>query len=488
MVRFQKWKPKSAILERTVRRIATLVASAIFGSFPLAAAATNSSIVLPVEFDLGGFVADAERELPRHLESDWEAVGKTVVMPVAYRFQLTRSPIELEGRADRLTISTKIRYVVDVAVPAPSTRTGLAWRRVNGCQPAKPVTVALETRIDFAPDWRLRARSQPRLDMPEPCRLSAARELVNIDISEKVRAAFLDGLWRAARDFDKRLAAQAMLREVATRAWQGLQEPLPLGERAWLALHPSRVLVMRPVIHGRLVRTGVIVTGQPELLAALPPGGTALAALPSGVEPPFYPQPPPDLPPLELADPQEGFSLDWLTTLTWPELAAQVRSALVGEQIKVAGRRTVRIEDVFLRPDGGRAVVAADLSGGVKGRIELTGTPRFHAETRTLEFDDLEFTLATRSFLVRVADWFRHESTRQKLARMARVDVSQWLQATRGKLETALRAKFGEDLRLSGVLEIAEPSELAFDQELVKLNAHLTGTLTLRWEKPAPAN
>ena len=426
----------------------------------------NSSIALPIEFDLSGFVADAERELPVRLQSGWEAVGKTVKMPVAYRYELERSPMEIEGRGDRVVISAQVKYRVEVAVPGPSTQTGLAWRRVNGCQPKRTATVALETRIEFAGDWRVSARSQPRLVMPEPCRLTAARELVQVDISEKVRLAFVDGLNKAAKDFDRRVAAQMSLRELAQKAWSGLLEPVPLGGKAWLALRPARVLVMTPVVDGRVLRTGVVMDAHPEVVTGL--------LAPSGEERP--------LPPLELTSAAESFQLDWATSMSWPEAVAQLRQAVVGEQIKVSGRRVVRIEDVDLRPEGGRVFVTADLSGGVKGRIQLTGRPRFDAASRMLEFADLEFTLDTNSFLVRVADWFRHAGTRQQLVKLARVDVMKALDQSRVRLMSALQERFGTELQLEGQLTAVEPFALTFDAEAIHLNARLMGTLVLRWE------
>jgi hypothetical protein len=448
-----------------VRRFATLVWSAIYAASSAAAApATNSSITLPIEFDLSGFLRDAERELPQRLESDWEAIGKTLKMPVAYRFELQRSQLELDGKGDRVLVSTQIRYRVDVAVPGPTSRLGIVWRRVNGCQPKEPVTVYLDTRIEFTRDWQLRARSKPAFRMPEPCRLSAARELVNIDISEKVRLAFLDGLNKAAVDFDRRLASQALLRELAEKAWAGLSEPIPLGERAWLRLNPARVLVIKPVATGRSVRTGVVLTGTPEFLPTLD-------ARPSGPVPAFDWAP----------EQPQAFQLDWSTALSWSELTVQMREILVGQQIKVAGRRTVRIEDIDLRPAGDRVLVVADVSGGVKGRLQLTGRPRLDASTQRLEFAGLEFTLATHNFLIRMADWFRHESTRRKLETMSRLDVGKSLAATRATLEKALRAKFGPELELTGNLTAGEPFALAFDDEKIRLDARLTGSLTLRW-------
>lgn len=450
-----------------LRHFATLVVSAIWACSVLRGAGGPSSIVLPIEFDLSGFVSDAERDIPLRLKSDWEAVGKTVKMPVAYRFDLERSPLEVTGNGDRVLVSTKVRYKVDVGVPGPTPGSLVGWRRVNGCQPRKSVTVSLDTRVEFTPDWQLRGRSQPRLEMPEPCRLSAARELVNVDISEKVRLAFLDGLSKAARDFDQRLASQVVLRDLAARAWASLAEPMAVGERTWLRLNPSRVLVMRPVAVGRMVRTGVIVDGDPSVMT----------------EPPGEPGEAPLLPALELTDPREGFALNWSTAMSWAELSSHLQNLLYGEQIKVSGRRTVRIEGVDLRPDGDFVLVTADLTGGVRGRIQLAGRPRFDHSAKTLEFADLDFTLETKSFLVRVADWFRHDGTRKKLSALARVDVTKWLERSRGRLELALRERFGEDLRLEGAWTVSEPSDLSFDADSVRLTARLEGALTLRWRK-----
>jgi len=424
-------------------------------------AATPSSLVLPVEFDLSGFIAQAERELPTRFSAPWQAAGRTVKFPVAYRYELERGPLEVEGSGDQLKISTRVKYRVDVGLPAPSIQAGVEWRRVNGCQPRQPATVTLDTRVEFAPDWHLRARSIPQIKIAESCRLTAAREMVQVDISEKVRLAFADGLSKAARDFDRRLVEQQALRDLAERSWAGLHAPIPLGERLWLALQPSRVQVMRPVIHGRTLRTGVVIAGQPALLTEL---DTAAAVLPP-------------LPVLELTPARDQFEMAWSAQMSWPDAVESFRQALRGKTVKVAGRRSVTIDEVDLERHGERVLVTAHVSGGLRGRIQLTGVPR--SEGSVVEFADLEFTVETRNFLVHVADWFRHEATKRQLAKMARLDLVKTMDQSRDKLETALRDRLGNGLRLQGNVTALEPFAFAMDDAGLRIDARFTGTVVL---------
>ena len=74
-------------------------------------------LLLPIEYDLSGFLLQAERDLPTQLHSEWVPLGQRIPMPVAYRYDLTRSPLELEGAGvGKATTSTVVQSVVAIVI------------------------------------------------------------------------------------------------------------------------------------------------------------------------------------------------------------------------------------------------------------------------------------------------------------------------------------------------------------------------------------
>ena len=432
-------------------------------------AAEPSGVVLPVRFPLAGFVQEAEKWIPKEHHSEWQALsrpafGQTLKAPVATRFTVRRGPIEWHTLGDRIEMRLPLTYRVELGVPVlqrtSTARVGVAWTPVSSCEPSAILRV--ETRLELLPSWAIRSSSRPIVELPAPCRLQALREHLSLDITPQVRDVFNASLQRAATELDRQIESRADLRRLANTLWNRLHEPIALGERTWLKLHPQAVSIDRPRLENGEVRTGLRIVGQPEIAGAV----DALTALTA-------------LPPLVATDPATApsFSLDLDFDLTWPDLNERLRSVMSGHVFQAGGNRRLRVTAVSAAPNGDRLLMEVNVTGSFDGRVALSGKPVIHEGT--LSFEDLRYSLATDSMLVRFANWLRQDQYRRQFEAMARVSLVDYLTAHRQRIEESMRTAWTGEIRLEGQIEKIESAAVEISAESLRLRARAVGQVTV---------
>jgi hypothetical protein len=68
-------------------------------------------------------------------------------------------------------------------------------------------------------------------------------------------------------------------------------------------------------------------------------------------------------------------------------------------------------------------IIALDLIGSINGTVYLSGFPQFNAETKEIYFDQLDYVLNTKSFLVRSANWLAQGYVLRKIQESCRYSI-----------------------------------------------------------------
>jgi len=438
---------------------------------PALLAAENSMVLLPVRIPLDGFVREAERWIPLQFQSEWQALeksafGQSLKAPLATRFSVRRLPIEWHTLDDHLEMRMPVVYRVELGVPRLERRSaasvGMGWKQISFCEPAGGVVLKVTTRLQLLPTWAIDSRSQPSLEMPTPCRLRALKESLSLDITPQVRQVFIASLDKAAIELDRQIATRADLRRLAKTLWTRLHEPISVGEKVWLALNPKSVSIERPRLVNGEVRTGLLLLGQPRLNGAK----DSLTVVSS-------------LPPLITTDPSSVplFHLDLDLDVPWSDLNVRLKEAMAGKVFKTAGQRKLHLTQVSVAPNADRLVLEANVEGSFKGHIALSGRPIIR--DGILSFEDLRYTLATDSMLVRFANWLRQDLYRRQFTAMAQVNLVDLLTAQRQRIEESMRTGWTGELRLDGQIDRLESAELELTTESLRLRARATGQVTV---------
>jgi hypothetical protein len=68
-------------------------------------------------------------------------------------------------------------------------------------------------------------------------------------------------------------------------------------------------------------------------------------------------------------------------------------------------------------------IIALDMLGSIDGTIYLAGFPQYNQETKEIYFDQLDYVLNTKSFLVRSANWLAQGYVLRKIQESCRYSI-----------------------------------------------------------------
>jgi hypothetical protein len=87
------------------------------------------------------------------------------------------------------------------------------------------------------------------------------------------------------------------------------------------------------------------------------------------------------------------------------------------------GNKKVKIIKVNLWHKNGKMIIALDMVGTINGTIYLSGFPQYNDETKEIYFDQLDYVLNTKSFLVRSANWMAQGYVLRKIQESCRYSI-----------------------------------------------------------------
>ena len=86
-------------------------------------------------------------------------------------------------------------------------------------------------------------------------------------------------------------------------------------------------------------------------------------------------------------------------------------------------KRKVKVTKVDLWHRDGKMIIALDMLGSIDGTIYLAGFPQYNQETKEIYFDQLDYVLNTKSFLVRSANWLAQGYVLRKIQESCRYSI-----------------------------------------------------------------
>jgi len=384
-----------------------------------------SSLVIPVTFDLADAVGQIESKLPRtfgNLSAEREHPANE---NLHYAFEAERDPLRISVDDGTVHARTTIHYRGMLSYDTSFGQLARATCGMNGPASNAPAArVHLSSPVRLGPNATL--HTDVELERVEPvegtgrCVLSA--QGLRFDATDIVIGLVRSWLRTEVASLNQEFS-RVPLRPHMKRAWTALQQPVSLGARRWLVLHPSAVR------HGR-IHAGR--SNDPVLQLTL--GVDVTPRITLGPEPTVSTS---RLPPFEPFPQPDSVSTDGPSSITvsgrfdYASLSPLVRDRLRTKDLDLLGQ-SAQIQSVQLSGLGnGRAVAELELRGGVRGTAVAVGTPMYDAEQNTVTVPDLDFTIETRDLSTRVTTWFFRNFRRDQVRRQMTWSVqSLWPQRT----------------------------------------------------------
>lgn len=425
----------------------------------------SSRIVTFVRIPLGELESQANSVVPRsfHTEPYRLLVEGTDADPiVSAGYHVERDALSLETASGAMLLRTTLaywirarRHVGPITVPGSC---GLDEPRRHFA-----LAVALSARVDSA--WNLQPTLGVReLSATDRCEMTFA----GVDVTERVRTSLLEQLGTQLPVLRDRIRTAVDLRAHATEAWDRLAEPIELDDGTFLAMHPETLSITQPTIEGHFLRVGLSLRARPEVVVGARPVATRMPLPAAGDDV--------GEPGLELHVPVH---VDYAAVER--AIADEFRLDSGGVRYPSTGRRYIRPTHISLYGYGRAIVVRVEFTGYADGTLYLTGTPTLDPATQTITMPDLDFTMESRSLLLRTAAFLRSDDWRSELRRRIRIDLRASLDETRLRLTHALRRRVGA-IELDGAVDTLRLAAVYADPETHAMHAIVRATGVVRAE------
>lgn len=385
------------------------------------------------------------------------AVDYTAPVETVITHQVYLRDLSMRMTGNQFNLVTHVEFAINTRLKSPLAQFGVASCGVNETMPR------IELAMTGVVDW---VASQGDLQVTpknwsmkwlRPCNITAFQ--LNVEalldlpgVREKVKAAMDEALASGLR--------QVSLRNALARAWPELSAPREVQPGVWLVPQPKKVAFAEPVGNGRYVSSGVLVEAQPVLRT----GG----------------RPPVKVAPVPV--PERGINGDTFYLALSGDLGLEDAARLLNQQVAgkplMAGTHKVVIEDIRLYGSGDKAVIGLALAQPVRAEIFVLGRPVFDIDRNEVRFEDMEYSLGTRNFLAKSANWLLGPAFRGALQERARFRFDEDLAETLKEFRD-VRQDLGNGLWLRGSLQRVRPQGLFFTQDRLQAYVQAEGRLAL---------
>jgi len=269
---------------------------------------------------------------------------------------------------------------------------------------------------------------------------------------------------QAAKVDNDNFVNNAFLREGVSRAWNVLQDPVPLKNGLALFLNPQSVHVPPPSVQQEQSDTVTVVIG--------------LVVRPKIVEDTAIRQVAQPIPRLSTAPTGSGFHVALESELSYDFVSRELENRLESHVFSIDGNR-IKIKTVKIYGAGDSAVVQVRIAGTVNGTIYLSGVPAYDESLRCLYVRNLNYTLETQHVLAKAGDWLFHSRIRETLEEKAKWYIGDKIDEAASLLTKALNRNISQHAALRGVVYSIRPVTVGLTYGSLKTVLIADGTVEL---------
>lgn len=328
------------------------------------------------------------------------------------------------------------------------------------------IALVYKTKIIIDNNWKLQSKTTSSgytwIETPKI-------NIVGVNIPVKSLADFALARTETmiTAQIDKTLAESFKLDSYVSSLWNDIQKPMQMDTtyNLWIKIVPREIL-MSPF------------SSQPGRLK-IPLAFSGIVESTMGTAP--LQSSPVPLPLLRKTYAQPGnFNINLGADITFEQISKVAAETLVGQTFK-EGRKSVTVKDLSMYSSEGRAVLALDVTGSVKGRIFLTGNMVYNKDSLTLSVTEPEFDIKTRNVLLKSANWLLHGMILKKITPYLTYNVAADLEGIRSDIDSMLKKySLYEGVSLEGALDTISVTDLALVPGAVRLQANLRGNIKIK--------
>lgn len=328
------------------------------------------------------------------------------------------------------------------------------------------ISLSFKTSLFINKDWKLFARTESiGYQWIEEPKLSIGT--VKLPVTKIADIALKNSQESITKSVDKALSDAVKLQNQVKLAWEMVQKPIQINpeNNIWIKLTPKDIFVSPFVSKNNILTLAFAFVSQVESVAGSEPAAGESVPLP------MFKQ---------ITRPPQPFNLNIAADVTYERLASITKSQLVGKTF-TEGKRSITINDLMLYSSDGKVIVAADVTGSIKGRIYFAGKMAYNQTTNMLEVVEPDFDIKTKSVLLKSANWLLHGLILKKITPYLSYNVSDALESAKKEANKQL-AKYEvyQGVSLTGALDNLSVTEVSMVPGAVRIKANLRGNVALK--------
>jgi hypothetical protein len=342
----------------------------------------SSQIHIPVTVDLKQYIKEAEQKVPLTFNGKEDPCEG-----IRYAYTFNRSPLQFNGKADKIYLSLKGVYQLSVSFcPACAFGNCIIPRLSGSCgvgESARRLEIGYETKLRIKPNYELESNSTLiKLDAIDKCNIT----FLQFDITDRIMEIVKSSTSQLVRDFDQEIGKKDFKTDFS-KMWDTLSSPVMLDDGIGYFYFKPQSLSLSPFLfEGNLLKCNAALIVKPIVLSQNKNTDKHK-----------------NLPPLISYQPSKGFNVYTDLNLDYDSLTKRLNKKLSGEKISFH-RRDFTIENVEVSAaKDGKILLIVDFGGYKKGKMHIAGNLVLDTLSSKVKLVNVKLSVKSKSLPLKTA-------------------------------------------------------------------------------------
>jgi hypothetical protein len=397
----------------------------------------ESQMDIPIQVNLRSIYTLAEKNVDTVFTSpNYPSQWVQANCATRYKYHFRRSPLKMSMSGTTLNLGFTGFYQIIGSSRVCVNGTVLSpWTPACRCgfdEPERRVNVGFTSSFKLLPNHILSTkiiRTEPQaLDKCEVC-------FWGQDVTNSVMMGM-----KAELDLSKKLMEDSFgatnLRPYMQQAWNMLSAVYSIPTVGYFSLHPKKLRMNSINAKNDLLNISIGITATPVISFARPDATVTT------------------VPDLTTANNPGGFNVYLEAALQYDSLSKVLNGYLVNKRFDISEglfKKHVIVKETTVSGDeNGDLLIKVDFEGSFDGTIFFTGKPVYNAEKKTIEVQEMDYDLKTKSLLLKTAKWLFNKRIINELKKYTSFDLSAYYDTASATLNTWLNKEWTKGIRGSG--------------------------------------
>lgn len=341
---------------------------------------------------------------------------------------------------------------------------------VRGLEAEGEIALLFKTQMEIKPDWTM----QPKTEIVgyEWIKNMAVKTgLGNLDVKYVANHLLEKSKATLTTAIDNAIVQSVNLPQKMNEAWFVLQNPMKVNDayRMWCKITPQSVTMTPLRAAGEALETTLSIEGVTEVAA----GETTPKFMANTALPPF-----------KMVETPSGndFTVNLMTDIPFSEAERMAKSFAVGQTFQPSGKK-ITITNIQLFGQNDKMIVTTSFTGSYNGSLYLVGKPIFNPQKNSIELQDVDFELNTKSFLLKSAAWLFDKTIIKKIKESAVFALTDHLNGTKKSLNDMLRHySLNNNVYIEGQIDDLQVQNMMLTPSGIRIQVGSKGRLAVNLE------